>query len=158
MKLKVNLDFQCKADPKLQKSVNRLLSKFNKECVLLFKKSQLQEVELSLVICSNQKIRALNKQYRKKDKTTDVLSFPLYNSIKELKKLSYADLGDIYIALPVTKRQARELNLPLENEIIFLLIHGLLHLIGYDHERSLKDEKIMFDLEFKIAKKILNFT
>ncbi len=86
---------------------------------------------------------------------TDVLSFPLYNSVKELKKLIEVDLGDIYIALPYTKKQAKELKIPLEKEVIFLLIHGLLHLIGYDHERSEQDEKIMFDLEFKLAQKIL---
>ncbi len=155
MRIIVNLNFETKAPPSLALKVKRRLKPFTKEVAVLFNKTQLKQVEVNLVICSNQKIRRLNRLYRNKDSVTDVLSFPLYNSVKELKKLIEVDLGDIYIALPYTKKQAKELKIPLEKEVIFLLIHGLLHLIGYDHERSEQDEKIMFDLEFKLAQKIL---
>jgi len=84
-------------------------------------------------------MKELNRTYRSLDRTTDILSFPLYNSMKDirqgLKTLPGGTLlGDIVINLHRTVEQAREHGNTFYEELTFLLIHGLLHLIGYDHE------------------------
>ncbi len=121
----------------------------------LFGKDQLAEI--SLVFCGVKKIRSLNRQYRHKDNITDVLSFPIYSSLrkghKEFVPQGLINLGDIFICKEVAAKQAREFNISLEREIIHLFIHGLLHLYGYDHEIGEKEEKLMFSLEEKLVKK-----
>ncbi len=86
-----------------------------------------------------------------KDRPTDVLSFPMYNNEQELRKaLRESELkenlpiGDIVINLHQAERQAKEYGVSLEEETLRLIVHGVLHLLGYDHERSRKDEKRMF--------------
>lgn len=119
-----------------------------------------QQLELSLTLCGNKKIKNLNHQYRNKNKETDVLSFPMYDSLRGessspmLKSLETLILGDIVIAVPVAKKQAREYEISFEQEVIHLIIHGLLHLIGYDHELSTKEEEIMEGLEEKLVGRV----
>ena len=124
-------------------------------CQHLFGKRQ--EAELTLVFCGVKKIRALNRDFRQKDKKTDVLSFPIFSSLrkghKEFVPQGLINLGDIFICKEVAEKQAREFNISLEEEIVHLFIHGLLHLYGYDHEVSPKEEKLMFSLEEKLVKK-----
>ncbi len=74
--------------------------------------------------------RALNKQYREKDYPTDVLSFPFNEDVPE----EGFYLGDIFICYPVAEEQAKENGITLEEELFTLMIHGVLHLAGYDHE------------------------
>lgn len=93
--------------------------------------------EISVLITNDREIRKLNKQYRKKDKATDVLSFP-GNS----PALPMSSLGDLVISLDTAKRQALEYGVPLKSEVLRLLIHGFLHLLGYDHERVPKKEAL----------------
>ncbi len=91
-------------------------------------------------------MRELNRQYRGIDRTTDVLSFPLYDSLKDIiwaQGLAPLLLGDIVINLPKVMSQASEHGMTFKEELRWLLIHGLLHLIGYDHERSRYHEKKM---------------
>ncbi len=99
-------------------------------------------------------MRLLNYQYRGIDRTTDVLSFPQEEkfSLKKIKPMQEIILGDIVISVPKAKKQAKENGLTFYEEIKRLLIHGVLHLIGYDHEKSNKDFKRMQ----KITKKIIN--
>ena len=75
-------------------------------------------------------IHALNRQYRRKDKPTDVLSFPLADELQPFL------LGDVVISLETAARQAQRRGYALHEEIQALLIHGILHLLGYDHEVS----------------------
>ncbi len=115
--------------------------KFSKSC------------ELSVVLTGDAQVRKLNRQYRGKDKTTDVLSFSLMegkrlNSGPGTKKV----LGDVVISLPQAKRQAREAGKRLESEAALLLVHGILHLLGYDHG-SRREEKRMFALQERILRK-----
>lgn len=78
-------------------------------------------------------MRRLNRQYRGLDKTTDVLSFPLH----EAGSVGPCDaLGDIVISIPRTAAQAEVYGVSFNNELLRLLLHGLLHLIGYDHEKN----------------------
>jgi rRNA maturation RNase YbeY len=86
-------------------------------------------------------MRTLNRQYRGKDRTTDVLSFALREG--PFADLQPEFLGDIVISVPVAAKQAREAGHSLAREIELLLVHGLLHLLGYDHERSLAEARRM---------------
>jgi len=103
-------------------------------------------VELSLALVGDDEIRALNFRHRKKNKPTDVLSFPSEGVLAGGKRL----LGDVVISIETAKRQAKERKRSLKDELATLLIHGILHLVGYDHERSAKDARIMATLEKKI--------
>ena len=86
--------------------------------------------ELSILFTDDTEIQKLNNQYRSKDTATDVLSFPQESSIGDEVQL----LGDVVISLPTAEIQARELEVSLEEEVLRLLIHGVLHLCGYEHE------------------------
>ncbi|CAG8450288.1 11067_t:CDS:2 [Racocetra fulgida] len=105
---------------------------------------------VSLSLVGKRESRQLNLRYRKINKSTDVLAFPFYyNYQKEIGSCSVGklrDLGDIFICYPVAQEQAQENQHSLKQEICFLFLHGLLHLLGYDHEKD-KDRKIMFDLQ-----------
>jgi len=95
--------------------------------------------DLSVIYTNNVKIQAINKTYRKIDKPTDVLSFPMGAVDPESGR---KNLGDIFISVPKAKSQARELNHPVKAELAILLIHGYLHLNGFDHDTELKKKKL----------------
>lgn len=86
---------------------------------------------VSIAIVTDVRMRAINKQFRHKDVATDVLSFP---ALEPGALALGPDLGDLAIALGVAKRQAREHRHSLATEVRILALHGLLHLLGYDHE------------------------
>ncbi len=115
-------------------------------------------VEVSLVFVNDKKMKRLNLLYRGKDKTTDVLSFPQVSL--EIKKgiknhqCSEILLGDIIINIHQAKRQADEQGIPLYREVTWLLIHGLLHLLGYDHEKNRYQARKMRRLESEIIEGI----
>ena len=104
------------------------------------------DAELSIALVGNAEIRKLNAHFRKKDYSTDVLSFPAQDGILSEVRL----LGDVVISVDQAKQQAREQSRTLDEEMITLLIHGVLHLLGYDHERSAKDARTMTRLEKRI--------
>ena len=89
-----------------------------------------RQAELSLALVTDPQIHSLNRQYRKKDKPTDVLSFPLADAVQP------SLLGDVVISLDTAARQAHRRHHSLREELQILLIHGILHLLGYDHEVS----------------------
>ncbi len=110
--------------------------------------TQLKDIELTFVICGKKKIRSLNRDYLTKDYVTDVLSFPVNDSLvkthrKKTRLFAMADLGDIYICKERAKVQAKRFAISEKSEIIHLLVHGFLHLVGFDHERSKSDELLM---------------
>jgi probable rRNA maturation factor len=82
---------------------------------------------MTVAVLPDMRVRALNRQYRRRDVATDVLSFPS-------DERGY--LGDVVIAAGVARRQARAARHPLQTELRVLALHGLLHLLGYDHERD----------------------
>ena len=96
---------------------------------------------LSIAVVPDSRVRTLNRQYRNKDKTTDVLSFPAEDAVC---------LGDVVIAGGQARRQAREAGHSLQTELRILALHGLLHLLGYDHER---DDGRMGRLERRLRRK-----
>ena len=91
---------------------------------------------------SNEEIHKINKEYRKVDRVTDVISFALEDN-KDIEYKDFRLLGDIYIAIDVAYEQAIEYNHSREREVCFLATHGLLHLLGYDHMTE-EEEKEMF--------------
>jgi len=109
---------------------------------------ELNNVEFNIIIIDNEKIHELNKAYRGIDRETDVISFAL----EDHKDIEYEDirlLGDIYISIDKAREQAIEYGHSLKREISFLAVHGLLHLLGYDHMKK-EDEEVMFGLQEKI--------
>jgi probable rRNA maturation factor len=94
-----------------------------------------ETAEVTLVITDDEAVATLNRQYRAMEGPTDVLSFPAQEPTPGFVSAPEADayLGDILIALPFTRRQAAELGRPLAAELRLLAVHGVLHLLGYDH-------------------------
>lgn len=114
-------------------------------CDLTFKKLKVKNPIFNIVIVNNKKIREINKNYRGKDEPTDVISF----AFEETENINLEDkrfLGEIYISIDKAISQAKEYNHSLKREICFLTIHGLLHLLGYDHINE-DDRKEMRKLE-----------
>ncbi len=91
------------------------------------------DAELSILLCDDESIRELNQRYRKKNQPTDVLAFPL-GVPADPEKPAVILLGDIVISLETATRQARTRNVAIVDEVTFLLAHGLLHLLGFDHQ------------------------
>ncbi len=104
----------------------------------------LPKAELSLLLCDDEVIRPLNQAWRGKDAPTDVLSFPQEEAVEPGRfEVPPAVLGDIVISTETAERQAGELGHPLETEVRVLLVHGLLHLLGHDHEDDEEGARIM---------------
>lgn len=99
--------------------------------------------EVSLLFCGDARMRSFNRRYRRKDRTTDVLSFPAGPGAPP------GFLGDLVISAPEARRQARSARIPLRGAMEKLLLHGLLHLLGYDHEI---DDGEMDAIEAKLRK------
>jgi rRNA maturation RNase YbeY len=92
--------------------------------------------ELSLELVGDRRIRRLNREYRKKDRPTDVLAFPIREAVMPRGvPLVTQMLGDVVISLPTAVRQAKKTERSIDDELAMLLVHGVLHLCGYDHER-----------------------
>ena len=99
----------------------------------------------SVVFMNDEEIHEMNREYRGVDRVTDVISF----AFEDNNDLVYNDirmLGDIFICIPQMKRQAEEYGHSEKRELAFLAVHGILHLLGYDHMNE-KDEKVMFALQ-----------
>lgn len=104
-----------------------------------------KKLQLTLVFLAAAQARILNREYRKKDYATDVLSFA--GDDQEL-------LGELAICPEVITRQAKEHNLSFKAELAYMVLHGLLHLLGYDHEGSASDARRMFKLQDGIFTKL----
>jgi probable rRNA maturation factor len=102
------------------------------------------EAEVSLLLVDNQRIHELNREYRGVDRPTDVLSFALQEETEEEPDAELEDdmLGDIVISVQRAREQAADYGHSFEREIIYLAVHGTLHLLGYDHEDD-EDKKEM---------------
>ncbi len=95
-----------------------------------------ERAEVNLIVTGDEQVRALNKQYRQLDKTTDVLSFPM-------ERDEYSDvIGEIYISLPRASLQANQFQHTISYEFLRLTCHGLYHIIGYDHDTDETAERM----------------
>ena len=97
---------------------------------------RLNKAELGVLLVNDGQMKRLNRLHRTLNKTTDVLSFPIYERRVEIPVDRESLLGDIVINLDAAKRQSSLYDLTLFGEVRRLLIHGFLHLLGYDHERN----------------------
>ena len=88
---------------------------------------------LDIVFTDDRTIRVLNRDYRGKDRPTDVLSFSLLEGVSPRDPIPFS-MGDLVISVPTARRQAREYGVSLNDELRRLIVHGILHLCGYDHE------------------------
>lgn len=104
------------------------------------------EAELSILLVNDTRMAGLNATYRNKNKPTNVLSFPMMNEDTPPDEL----LGDIVISLETSAREAKEKNITLHRRLNELLVHGFVHLIGYDHELSDEEARIMEEIEQKM--------
>lgn len=119
--------------------------------------------ELAVTFVGDRRMRRLNRDYRKKDRTTDVLAFAMREGYTPLalrwaqgrpSRLTSVPLGDVVISIPTAARQARQGGRSLNEELAILLIHGILHLRGYDHERSEQDAHRMRRRELAIMRSL----
>jgi probable rRNA maturation factor len=108
-----------------------------------------EATRITLVLCGDRAVRALNRAFRGKDRTTDVLSFPAGSA---LTPDGERHLGDVVISVPQAARQAAAGGRSLDREVRILAIHGYLHLLGYDHE---VDEGRMVRLQARLVRKLL---
>ncbi len=116
------------------------------------------DVEVSVTFTDNEGIRVLNNKFRGLDKPTDVLSFPLFDYEGEKDEPLFDEfgnnLGDIVLSLEKAKEQAQEFGHSYFREAAFLTAHSMLHLLGYDHERSEEDDRDMRDRQNKIMERL----
>ena len=108
------------------------------------------EAELSLALIGNAEMQKLNARYRGQDYPTDVLSFSTDGMLPWSNRL----LGDVIISVEKAREQANERGCTTDEEMATLLIHGIVHLLGYDHERSPTDARVMKRLENKIYRQL----
>jgi probable rRNA maturation factor len=101
----------------------------------------MQDAELSLLLCGDQRMRGFNRAHRGIDRTTDVLAFAMNEGKRLVSPRTI--LGDIVISLPTAARQAREHGWPVHVEVCLLLAHGLMHLLGHDHRDRTEERRMM---------------
>lgn len=134
-----------------------LLKKIKSCCAGALREEGIRDnAEVSLTTVSNEEIRKLNFLHRGKDSVTDVLSFPLgengeFDVDPETNRII---LGDIVISAERAAEQAKEYGHSFEREMCFLATHSMFHLLGYDHEVSEEEEKIMFDKQKRVLDKL----
>lgn len=116
----------------------------------------LKPVVVNLCLSNNQNVRKLNAEFRGLDKPTNVLSFANIDDedfVSELKTAQEAEIGDIIIALETLQEEANQKNIALEHHFAHLLVHGILHLFGYDHQND-DDAEEMEQIEIEILKQL----
>ena len=116
-----------------------------KRAELILRVLGVENSELSILLTDDEEIRELNRTYRGKDRPTDVLSFPIGEEVA-----GRLILGDVVISLDTARRQAEELGHTLEEEVSRLLAHGIIHLLGYDHELGGEEEERFRALEERV--------
>ena len=125
-----------------------LASRLGRVARRLLRRLDLGETELSILLVNDREMRALNRRYRGIDRTTDVLAFAQQEGAGSTPD---GLLGDVVISVDTARRQARDAGSSLGAEADRLLIHGLLHLLGYDHERSAAEARRMQRRERMLA-------
>ncbi len=112
--------------------------------------AKVPEAELSLELVGNVRMQTLNRLYRGQDRPTDVLAFPLW----EGPGPRTAMIGDVVISMPKAESQAEDFGHSVDEEVVKLLTHGILHLVGYDHERGEREAQRMKRKERAIMKQL----
>ena len=143
-----------KEDKTYEKTVEKVINKCFEEEGLIDSK-----LIITITFTTPEEIRKINKKYRKIDRATDVLSFPMFEKQELEEKIKNKDflyedvLGDIIISIDKVKEQAEEYGHSFERELSYMLVHGFYHLMGYDHIEE-EDKKIMRPKEEKILNEL----
>lgn len=144
---------------KIEKDINLKLMEDTFKLVSNYLKIPMCEntIEISITLSDDENIRVINKDYRHKDKATNVLTFSLYNKkheiFKDIKKLPCMTLGDIIFSYDTIKKEAEEQSKTFKDHFIHMLIHSYLHLFSYDHIEQ-NERKLMENTEITILKKL----
>ncbi|MBI9034196.1 MAG: rRNA maturation RNase YbeY [Bacteroidales bacterium] len=136
--------------PKFQTKIDLTLIMDRIHLTLIYLSISNEDSDFSLVIDDNDYIQSLNSRFRQTFSPTDVLSFPAHEVDPESGRIY---LGDIIIAFPFVEDQAKLKGFDIQDEITMLIIHGLLHLIGYDHDNT-EEKKKMWDKKKDILSKL----
>jgi probable rRNA maturation factor len=126
-----------------QRLIRINLQGLKKDSLRLLRSFNLQNAELGIALVNDRRMKELNGRYRDIARTTDVLSFPTYSNLNEIPGDREILLGDIVMNLHAAKRQAATYGNTFAEEVRRLLVHGFLHLIGFDHERNVYQKKKM---------------
>lgn len=118
-------------------------------------KLNVEKSYFSIIFIDDELMHEMNKKYRSIDRTTDVLSFAYEDNLKIKNEIR--ELGDIFVSIPKMIEQANTYSHSEKRELSFLVVHGLLHLLGYDHTKGEEEEKIHFGLQEEILNE-LNIT
>lgn len=137
VELIVNINEEVEEIKEMKKFIDYVLDYMN-----------LTNVEFNVIIIDNVEIHKINKKYRQIDRPTDVISFALEDDDTFIP-LDKRVLGDIYISIDKAKEQAEDYGHSLKRELLFLTVHGILHLLGYDH-MEVEEEREMFSLQERI--------
>lgn len=124
-----------------EKKLEKEMDKLYKLLEFTLKREKLENVEFNIIFVDSDTIHEINKTYRNVDRVTDVISFALEDN--KTIELDHRVLGDIYICIERAEEQSKEYGHSFLRELSFLMVHGLLHLLGYDHMEP-EEEKIMF--------------
>ena len=111
----------------------------------------LKNASITLIVTDDAYMRKINREYRGLDEPTDVISFSNRDNPFPDIDADSEEIGDLYISMEKADRQAREYRVSLDEEMKRLIVHGMLHLVGYDHERSDSDEEIMLQKEDELC-------
>ena len=128
---------------------NDLKIKMNDAFKLICDEEEIKECSINLKVMSDKSIQKLNKKYRSKDTSTNVLSF----TNEDISKTITGNLGDIAISYEFVKRESVELDIEFHDHMIHMLIHGVYHILGFDHNNN-KMADVMENKEIKLLKKL----
>jgi rRNA maturation RNase YbeY len=112
---------------------------------------ELKNASITLIVTDDAYMRSINREFRGLDEPTDVISFSNRDNPFPELDADCEEIGDLYISMERAERQAREYRVSLDDEMKRLIVHGILHLVGYDHERSDADEEIMLQKEDELC-------
>jgi probable rRNA maturation factor len=116
------------------------------------KKLDFEKISIDFVFCNDEEIQKINRDFRQKDKPTDVISFASFADIEH--KMIFdgeINLGEIIVSTETTQKQARENNLSFYEEFYFLISHGILHLLGFDHQ-----DEVGYEFMMKLQKEMIS--
>ncbi|MFC1894350.1 rRNA maturation RNase YbeY [Candidatus Dependentiae bacterium] len=131
-------------------------TQIRKDVTTMLRLLNYQDFDIGILFTTNKTIQKFNKKFRKKDKSTDILSFPYHTNLKAGQKIKINEpedqnLGDIIISLEFAQKDVNQLNTTLKKHIKTLLAHGISHLLGYTHQKDF-DYNLMHKFEQKLLK------
>jgi probable rRNA maturation factor len=138
----------------LQKRIKTDKKKIKEWMETILRELAFQDGELSILLVDDEEITRLNQRYLKRNRPTNVISFPMKEG--EMSHIHPEILGDIVVSIDSAEREAKMIRIPFEKRLLMLLIHGFLHLIGYDHEGNEDKAREMEKKEMELLLKCWN--